>query len=80
MLAYDLTERLSIIGGIVSEVYFEVWSLPPAQDVATGHGKLVLKTRYDSLCDAVEAAERNSQATFVMRNDGEVMWTGRVPG
>lgn len=60
----------------MGDEFFELWSVPSG-DNADRLNALVVKTRFKSLREAIEAAERDMHATFIVDHNGAVAWMNK---
>ncbi len=60
----------------MGDEFFELWSVPSGEKAERPRA-LVVKTRFKTLAEAIEAAERDAHATFIVDHNGAVAWMNK---
>jgi hypothetical protein len=62
----------------MGDEFFELWSVPNGNEAGPDRARaLVVKVRFKTLPEAIEAAERDVHATFIVDQDGAVAWMNK---
>jgi len=62
----------------MGDEYFELWKVPDNGEPGADRMRaLVVKIRFKLLEEAIEAAKRDPNATFIVDQDGAVAWMNK---